>query len=418
TPEGSVMQCGFSARTHKSVGIHDDTYASVVLMQANETIAIIALDVCLGDRSFTDSLKETLNEKHGLTPEKIIINYSHTHAAVALRSENKDGTTDQEGLKYCNSVIDKVVNLVDEGLNNLSTGDLYIFKGKSKFGVSRRFPSDEGILWRPYFDDNSIDTDLFLLKFVDSKGHLKGLIYNYACHPTTLGSDNYLISADYPGVVRKALEEWNNGMTAVFLQGCGADVKPSATADDGRFKSCNFDELEKAGISLADEIKKCLQSQNWRKIEADFSATATEVKLYSEIWDDEKWNAMLNDPNEAEYRKRAIERILEGKKENKIKNYFPYYISVLRLDDKTCIAALENEVVSDYGKAIKGLFQEDVITLGYSNSIVCYIPTKKVLIEGGYERETFLNAEIAGVFVPEIEDIIIGRTSLMINNKG
>jgi hypothetical protein len=420
TPEGSVMQCGFSARTHKSVGIHDDTYASVVLMQANETITIIALDVCLGDRYFADSLKGALNEKYGLTPEKIIINYSHTHAAVALRGENKDGKTDPEGVKYINSVIDKVIKMVGEGLNNLVAGDLYIFKGKSKFGVSRRFPSDEGILWRPYFDDNSIDMDLFLLKFVDSKGNLVGLIYNYACHPTTLGSDNYLISADYPGVVRKTLEERNKGMTTVFLQGCGADIKPSATADNnnGRFKSCNFDELEKAGISFADEIEKCLQSENWRKIEADFNATETEVKLYSEIWDDDKWNAMLNDPNEAAYRKRAIERILEGKKENKVKNYFPYYISVLRLDDKTCIAALENEVVSDYGKAIKGLFKEDVITLGYSNSIVCYIPTKKVLIEGGYERETFLNAGIAGVFVPEIEDIIIGRTALMINSKG
>ena len=79
------------------------------------------------------------------------------------------------------------------------------------------------------------------------------------------------------------------------------------------------------------EDLKCLQSENWRKIEADFNATETEVKLYSEIWDDDKWNAMLNDPNEAAYRKRAIERILEGKKENKVKNYFPYYISVLRL---------------------------------------------------------------------------------------
>lgn len=415
TPEGSVMQCGFAARTHKSVGVHDDTYASLALMQANDTIAIIALDVCYGDKNFANDVKDAVYEKYGLTPEKIIINYSHTHSAVALKGEKKDDLNDPEELNYSKIVTEKIVNMIGEGLNNLNEGEIYIHKGKSKFGVSRRFPSEDGILWKPYFDENSIDADLFLLKFVDNKGNLRGLIYNYACHPTTLGSDNYLISADFPGVVRKALEDRNKGMTAVFLQGCGADIKPVATADNGRFKSCNFDELEKAGLSLAEEIEQCLENGNWREIDANFKANAIEVNLYSEIWDDERWNAMLNDPNEALYRKRSVERILKGKKENKIKNYLPFYISVLRLDEKTCIAALECEVVSDYGKAIKGLFNEDVITLAYSNSRSCYIPTRKVLIEGGYERDSFLDAGIAGVFVPEIEEIVIGRSALMIN---
>ncbi|NLY17538.1 MAG: hypothetical protein GX045_00930 [Clostridiaceae bacterium] len=272
TPEGPVMQCGFAARTHKSVGVHDDTYASVVLMQANETVAIIALDVCLGDKNFVNGVKKAIYEKYGLTQEKIIINYSHTHSAVALRGEKKDGRNDPEDLNYSRVVTEKILNMIGEGLHNLSEGEIYIHKGKSKFGVSRRFPSEEGILWKPYFDENSIDTDLFLLKFVDNEGALRGLIYNYACHPTTLGSDNYLISADYPGVVRRVLEERNKGMTTVFLQGCGADIKPYITADNGKFKSCNFVELEQAGLSLADEIEKCLKSGEWRKINTNFIA--------------------------------------------------------------------------------------------------------------------------------------------------
>lgn len=175
--------------------------------------------------------------------------------------------------------------------------------------------------------------------------------------------------------------------------------------------------MEQTGISFADEIDKYLQNDQWRKIDSNFKTNAIEVKLYSEFWSDEKWNAMLKDPDEAAYRKRAVERILEAKKENKIKNYLPYYISVLRLDDKTCIAALGNEVVSDYGKAIKRLFREDVLTLGYTNSIACYIPTRKILQEGGYERDSFLSAEVSGVFVPEIEEIIIGRAALMISES-
>ena len=74
----------------------------------------------------------------------------------------------------------------------------------------------------------------------------------------------------------------------------------------------------------------------------------------------------------------------------------PYYLSYLRLDDQTCLICLECEVVSDIGKEIKNLFREDVITLGYTNSSACYIPTRKVLQDGGYERESFMSAHLAG----------------------
>ena len=100
---------------------------------------------------------------------------------------------------------------------------------------------------------------------------MRGLIYSYACHPTTLGPDNYYISADYPGIVRRILEEWHPGLVPVFLQGCGADIKPYITADNGRFKSCNFAELEQASQSLAADIENCLDQANWRKIEASLT---------------------------------------------------------------------------------------------------------------------------------------------------
>ena len=77
---------------------------------------------------------------------------------------------------------------------------------------------------------------------------------------------------------------------------------------------------------------------------------------------------------------------------------------------------MENEVVTDIGKEIKSLFEEDVITLGYSNSRVCYIPTKKIIQDGGYEGESFKAARLSGPFVPEIEDIIVGRAALMVRS--
>lgn len=435
TPDISVKQAGYAARDHKSIGVHDDTYASIALMQANETVVIIALDVCFGDRKFAYGIKKAINEKYGLAQDKIIISYSHTHSAVGITGEefpedadpelmgaskpagDKEDPDYTEAIRYYNIVKGKIMNMLEEGFKNLTEGNIYFCRGRSKFGVSRRYPSPEGILWRPYYGEDSMDEDLQLFKFVDRNDKIRGLLYNYACHPTSLGSDNYYISADFPGVVRRILEEKNKGMTAIFLQGCGADIKPYVTDNGEKFKNCTYEELEAGGESLANDIQKCIDGAGWRKIDAALKTGFSLVKLYTEVWNESEWMSVLNGPNEPEYRKRAIRKKLEDMKVKKPGNYLPYYISYLRLDDQTCMICLECEVVSDIGKEIKRLFCEDVIVLGYSNSIACYIPTKKVLQQGGYERDSFMSASLAGPFVPEIEDIIVGRSALMVNSK-
>lgn len=422
TPDIPVALVGFSFRKHMGEGIHDDTYASVVVMQANEPVIIIALDVCYGNLSFANGIKEAIREKYGLSRDKIIINYSHTHSAVAVMGDAAGGQgiwneeDYAEKIRYSNMVKGKILGMIEEGFANLTEGDIYICKGESTFGVSRRYPSEEGILWKPYFNEDCMDKDLFLLKFVDRDGRMRGLIYNYACHPTAMGSNNYLVSADFPGVVRKVLEEENPGLSVVFLQGCGADIKPYISADNGKFRGCTFDELEQAGRRLADEISQCIARMKWRRINSNFRMGFSEVKLYTEVWDKEKWQTVLDDPKTPGYMKKSIEKLLIDIKENKVKNYLPFYMSFLRLDEKTCFICMENEVVTDIGKEIKNLFEEDVITLGYSNSRVCYIPTKKIIQDGGYEGESFKAARLSGPFVPEIEDIIVGRAALMVRS--
>lgn len=447
TPESPVMQAGFSARTHKSEGVYDDPYASVILMQADETVIIIALDLCFGDKSFAAGIKEAVNKKYGLAQDKVIINYSHTHSVVAAVGGDKeegrpygrgkegighdlqkdeadhdlgkeDADTDiEEKIRYSDSVRDKIMDMLDEGFGNLIEGNIYILKGESKFGVSRRFPSGGKILWKPNFDENCMDKDLFLLKFVDKDGEIRGLIYSYACHPTTLGPDNYLISADFPGAVRRILEEKYPGMTPVFLQGCGADIKPYITAGDGgRFKSCNFDELEQAGNYLANDIQKYMERPGWRKINAKFKTEDCNVKLYNEIWAAAKWKEIAEDPDEPPYMKQSAVKMLMSFKESPDDNFLPFYISLFRLDKQTCFVCLECEIVSEMGKEIKQLFNEDVIVLGYTNSRSCYIPTRRVSLEGGYESMSFVPALLRGPFVPETEDIIVGRSALMVKN--
>ena len=94
--------------------------------------------------------------------------------------------------------------------------------------------------------------------------------------------------------------------------------------------------------------------------------------------------------------------------------YFPFTVLVLRLDRQTCLVALENEMVNEIGKKIKHLFAQDLLVLGYSNSVTCYIPTRQILQQGGYEGDSFKRTNLTGPFTPETEDILIGRAAVRV----
>ncbi|MDD4296255.1 MAG: neutral/alkaline non-lysosomal ceramidase N-terminal domain-containing protein [Ruminiclostridium sp.] len=414
TPEFPLYQEGFAARARKkSIGVNDDIYATVAMIQSIKTVVIIAIDLCYGRREVADELKNLIKEKYGFEKDEIIINYSHTHSVIGIKGKEEED--DPDNAKYYNIIKHKIVDAVGNAFESLIEGDAYTCKGQSKFGVSRRYPSSQGILWKPYFNEDAIDKDLFLIKLVDKNDNIRGLIYNYACHPTTLGPDNYWISADFPGMVRKHLEENNKNMVPMFLQGCGADIRAYITVDNGEFKSCNLSEVDEAGKYLAGEIQELIDNAKWRKINVELQTKFSEVKLYTETWSIEKWESIARDSQEPEYIKNAANIVIKEMKQGIVKNSISYYISYLRLDEKTCIIALENEVVSEVGKKIKKVLgDEDVIVLGYSNSIMCYIPTRDVLTNGGYESASFISAKLAGQFINEVEDIIIGRATVMV----
>ena len=423
TPDEPVMQCGFAARTRLSEGVHDDLFATMLLLEDDkrETAALVSLDVLYADRAFAKEVRAALRTQCGLN--RVILSYTHTHGAVTLHgSTPSTGDNDgfpwnsQAAIAFSQRVGQALMDMAQEALAGLADGRVALCRGQSRFGVSRRYPLPEGtVAWRPYDSIDAIDPDLVLVTCTDSHGQLKGLVYHYACHPTTLGADNIRITAEYPGAVRRLLEAEYPGLTVLFLQGCGADIKPRATAEDDHFKSCSFAEMEAAAAGLAGEIQTLLRGNNLRPIELDLAFHQADLCLFAETWTREQWQALLDDPAEPDYIKDAIRRF--GTSPENRGRYLPYQMMVLRLDRQTCLVALENEVVSAIGKKIKRLFGQDVLVLGYCNSCVGYIPSRQALREGGYEADSFKRLNLTGPLAPETEDILVGHAANSVSDQ-
>ena len=85
---------------------------------------------------------------------------------------------------------------------------------------------------------------------------------------------------------------------------------------------------------------------------------------------------------------------------------FAYPVQVIRLGDDLMLVALGNEVVVDYSLRLKReLSKKDgpaIWVAGYSNVYDGYIPSRRVLLEGGYEARS-------RPWKPELEQRIIGQ---------
>ena len=102
-------------------------------------------------------------------------------------------------------------------------------------------------------------------------------------------------------------------------------------------------------------------------------------------------------------------RLLQNMKSGEvIPNSYPHYpVQTWQLGNQTWVA-LGGEVVVDYSIDLKRLLGHDLFITAYANDVMAYIPSLRVLREGGYEGNTSMRAYgLPAPWAPEIEQKII-----------
>ena len=91
-----------------------------------------------------------------------------------------------------------------------------------------------------------------------------------------------------------------------------------------------------------------------------------------------------------------------------------------RFGDNLAIVALGGEVVVDYALRLKREFpQTDLIVAGYTNDVMCYIPSRRVLGEGGYEAvDSMIYYGQPGPFAENVEETLIGACRRLLAKVG
>ncbi|HHX54410.1 MAG TPA: hypothetical protein GX704_05805 [Clostridiales bacterium] len=423
-----VWQMGFAARTGKSIGVNDDLYVTALLIGEERPLLLLSYDLLYGDIAFSEKMRTELSERFGIDGDSIVFFYSHTHGAVGINAADgeitlgsavyNDAERSEVNKKCLRLVREKTIAVTEACLGSMFNGSLSCHRGQSRFGVSRRHPTPEGgVLWKPYDCDKARDTDLEVMQLRDEGGAVRAIVWSYACHPTSCGSSNLMITADYPGAVREMLKHDFPDAEIIFLQGCGADIKPRSSGRDGVFVSLDTDEMYQGSKPLYKDILTTLGSEPHHVLRENPSIKADEIRLHSEYYPRSWWEKTANDEKEPQYRRISAAAALKKMDRGELKPYMPFRMTCIRFAPDFFMITLPCEVLSAIGKRIKSLFPFPVITCAYADYSLCYIPDRKALLQGGYEAETFLDSGMTGPFVPETDDIIVGHAAAMIQNS-
>ena len=386
TPAEFMWMAGYASRDHAATGKMTDLWAKCLVLEdaRGKRAVLVTLDLVGIERQHSHSICEKLQSEYKLERAQIAINCSHTHSgpvvARNLRPMHFYGLTkDQQDqvLVYAAKLEDSIVGLVGKAIDNLAPAKIEWGNGTTDFAVNRRNNKEPdvpalraaGQLLGP------VDHDVPVLAVKDEAGKLRAVACGYACHATVLSGFDW--SGDYPGFAQIELERAHPGCVALFWAGCGADQNPLPRRTQ--------ELAEKYGKMLAVAVEEVLAKPmtpigvalqtSYAEVPLALATLPTRDELVAQTSDTNKYVAMRA--------KMLLEDIDAGQP---LSPTYPYPIQRWQLGNDVQWFFLGGEVVVDFAIRIKA---EQTGTkswvAGYSNDVMAYIPSRRVLTEGGYE---------------------------------
>ncbi|MGH9838390.1 MAG: neutral/alkaline non-lysosomal ceramidase N-terminal domain-containing protein [Blastocatellia bacterium] len=406
TPEKPVWMAGYAARTHPSEGkIHDLFAKALALEDARRNRVVLVTTDLLGlPRSMTSALAEHANKSYGLKRAQILFNSSHTHTGPVLSGSlagaydlNEEQTA--AVAEYTKQLENKLLKLIGEAVRDLKPAKLSYGAGSAGFAMNRRQMTERGMIIGVN-REGVRDLDVPVLRVESPDGQLRGVVFGYACHNTTLTGEFYQFSGDYAGFAQEAIEAAHTGATAMFVTGCGADINPHPRSQ--------LELARQHGDELAKSVEQVLKG-SMKPVSGTIQSAlgVVMIPLAAPPTKDE-FQSRLNDPNL--HRRRHAQRMLDRYARNgKLLSEYPYTIQIFQIGDLKLIG-LAGEVVTDYALRLKRELGGEVWVAGYSNDLCSYIPSARMFKEGGYEViDSQIYYDMPGPYDPALEEKIIGK---------
>lgn len=397
TPTHAVRLMGYAARAQlpAPTNIGQRIHArALAIGEGRQTALLLTLDNCILPAAVTEDVRQRFGRRFGIAPEGIALSVTHTHSAPCLRGAAPNiFAADQspEDLaqisRYTDFLIDRLESVATQALQDRRPARLAWGQGSVGFAKNRRTAG------------GPVDHALPLLRITAPDGTLRAIFTSYACHCTTLGGELNAVHGDWAGVAAQTLERNHPGIVALVAIGAGADSNP-----DPRGTVALADQH---GNSLAQEADRLLSTPLTELTNPPACRLQTVSLPFKAHFTRTEWERRATHSGIVGYHARKwLGRLDRGEAPSPS---LPYPVQTWTFGDQLALVFLGGEVVVDYSLRLKREFASDRLWVNaYANDVPCYIPSRRILSEGGYEAETSLwYYDRPQQLAPETEDLII-----------
>jgi hypothetical protein len=246
TPTTPMPMRGYGDRTEPFKGVHDSLYVRTIVFSDGHTkAALISADIVL----FSDSYWQEVVNELDIPEQNILLCATHTHGGPSQRV-NED--TSPVTLAYLEKLKRIIVQSVNQASKKPEPATIGAGSGVCKMNINRRAKQPDGSIWLGMNPDGPCDHEVGVVRIDDLKQNPLAIWINWACHATIMRSDNYYITADWPGATAARVEQaFNKQIIAPVTSGTSGDINPLH-----RPKGGSFDAVETTGYMLGEEIIK------------------------------------------------------------------------------------------------------------------------------------------------------------------
>lgn len=373
TPEYPIRLNGFGNRRAESEGVGQPIWAkALAISRGDDPPAVLVTLDSLGVRlTMVDEVASRLRDKAGLPRDRFVLCFSHSHCTPKVNGASDNIFSSpippehQRHIdQYTTELADKIEQVALAALQRRTPARLSWSVGTVTFAKNRRLAG------------GPVDHDLPVLFVRSPDGDMRAVHVGYACHCVTLGYNK--ISGDWAGYAQALIERKFPGAVAMVAIGAGSDSNPRSDVTGDK-----VDVAEAQGAEIADEVARLADGAT-RALGGPLTTTLERITLpLHPPPSREKLQEMTASPTPAGYNAQTqLARLDRGEP---LVTEIHYPVQTWSFGDSLSIVFLAGEVCVDYSHRLKReLDRTRLWVTAYSNDFCAYIPSERLLREGGY----------------------------------
>jgi neutral ceramidase len=415
TPERPVLMAGYANRTTPFERVATDLYVKAMVLEDREGRrgVLVTSDLLGFPGAVSEEICQRISAKTGLRRAEILLTSSHNHSGPQLglktsAVETTDTGEAQRTIEYTHQLENTVVEVVLQAAAHREPARLSWGSGVVNFVMNRREFTPKGVILGVN-PRGLADRSVPVLRVDSMNGRPRAVLFGAGAHNTTLTGDNYQICGDYAGFAQIYIQEQYPTAQALFVLGCAGDANP--------YPRGTLELAREHGTALGKEVCRVLEGKlrpvngplriafDQVDLPLQTSLSRTQIqKLAADKRSAQSWGAV-----------RMLALLDHGEK---LPAHYRCPVTVWQFDQNLTLVGLPGEVVVDYLSLLEQtLGPNQLWVAAYCNDLFGYLPSARVLREGGYETRGLYSGGV-GFFDPKAQDVLVHKVRELAQKVG